>query len=80
MTVSVVFHTFVSDIPGVGVSSPVNLNFIVMARPIEETPILKGEDARRFLKRMEEKHRVSQEEYDNIMSTYERLEKCTDWY
>ena len=51
-----------------------------MARPIEETPILKGEDARRFLKRMEEKHRVSQEEYDNIMSTYERLEKCTDWY
>lgn len=57
-----------------------NLNFIVMARPIEETPILKGEDARRFLKRMEEKHRVSQEEYDKIMSTYERLEKCTDWY
>ena len=51
-----------------------------MARPIEETPILKGEDARRFLTRMEEKHRVSQEEYDKIMSTYERLEKCTDWY
>jgi hypothetical protein len=51
-----------------------------MARPIEETPILKGEDARRFLKRMEENHRVSQEEYDRIMRTYERLEKCMDWY
>ena len=57
-----------------------NLDMIVMARPIEETPILKGEDARRFLKRMEENHRVSQEEYDRIMRTYERLEKCTDWY
>ena len=53
---------------------------IVMATPIEETPILTGEDARRFVKRMQEKHPVTREEYDRIMSTYERLEKLTDWY
>ena len=51
-----------------------------MATPIEETPILTGEDARRFVKRMQEKHSVTREEYDRIMSTYERLEKLTDWY
>lgn len=50
-----------------------------MARPIEETPILRGEDARRFMKRMEENHRVTPEEYETIMSTYERLEKVTNW-
>ena len=37
-------------------------------------------DARRFVKRMQEKHPVTREEYDRIMSTYERLEKLTDWY
>ena len=56
-----------------------NLNCNVMARPIEETPILRGEDARRFMKRMEENHRVTPEEYEKIMSTYERLEKVTNW-
>lgn len=50
-----------------------------MARPIEPTPILMGEDARRFLKRMEENRRVTSEEYEKIMSTYERLEKLTNW-
>ena len=28
---------------------------------------------------MEENHRVTPEEYEKIMSTYERLEKLTDW-
>ena len=50
-----------------------------MATPIEPTPILRGEDARRFQKRMEENHRVTPEEYEKSMSTYERLEKLTDW-
>ena len=44
-----------------------------MARPIEETPILRGEDAKRFLQRMKEGHKVSKEEYDDIKSTYEKI-------
>lgn len=50
-----------------------------MARPLEETPILTGEDAKKFVKRMEEKHPVTREEYDRIMNTCERLERLTDW-
>ena len=50
-----------------------------MAKPIEETPILRGKDAENFLKRMKENHKVSKEEYDEIMRTYERFEKITDW-
>lgn len=50
-----------------------------MAKPIEETPILRGKDAENFMKRMKENHKVSKEEYDEIMRTYERLEKITDW-
>jgi len=37
-----------------------------MARPIKETPILFGEDARRFEARMQEKRRISQEERARI--------------
>ena len=33
-----------------------------MARPIKETPILYGEDARRFEARMKERRRISAEE------------------
>ena len=47
-----------------------------MARPIKETPILFGEDARRFEARMQEHRRISSEEraemdaiYKTIMST-----------
>ena len=47
--------------------------------PIQETPILTGKDAERFLKRMEEKHRVSKEEYDAVMEVYDKYEKITDW-
>jgi hypothetical protein len=43
----------------------------VMAKPIEETPIMTGDDARRFLQRMQEKHRVTDEEYERIMKAYE---------
>ncbi len=42
-----------------------------MARPIKETPILFGEDARRFEARMQEKRRISQEERARINVDYE---------
>ena len=42
-----------------------------MARPIKETPILFGEDARRFEARMQEKRRISQEERARINVHYE---------
>ena len=37
-----------------------------MARPIKETPILYGKDARRFEARMQEKRHISQEERARI--------------
>ena len=37
-----------------------------MARPIKETPILYGKDARRFETRMQEKRHISQEERARI--------------
>ena len=42
-----------------------------MARPIKETPILYGEDARRFDARMKEKRRISPEERARIDADYE---------
>ena len=39
-----------------------------MARPIKETPILYGEDARRFEARMKERRRISAEERARITS------------
>ena len=42
-----------------------------MARPIKETPILFGEDARRFESRMQEHRRVSPEERARINANYE---------
>lgn len=42
-----------------------------MARPIKETPILYGEDARRFEARMKEKRRISPEERAEMEAAYE---------
>ncbi|MCQ2238684.1 MAG: hypothetical protein MJZ73_05570 [Bacteroidaceae bacterium] len=42
-----------------------------MARPIKETPILFGEDARRFQQRMKENHKVSDEERNRLRENYE---------
>ncbi len=42
-----------------------------MARPIKETPILYGEDARRFEARMKEKRRISPEERARMKADYE---------
>jgi len=48
-----------------------------MARPIEETPVLTGNDAKRFLKAMKAAEagalRVSDEEMAKIRASFERL-------
>lgn len=46
-----------------------------MARPIKETPILFGEDARRFEARMKQKRTVPKEELDEIKKSYDLVMK-----
>ena len=50
-----------------------------MARPIKETPILYGEDARRFEARMQERRRISPEERAKINATYEAVKSVCDF-
>ena len=50
-----------------------------MARPLEETPIITGEDARKFLQRMKEVKPLPEEELAQIKSDYEAIMKITDW-
>jgi len=52
---------------------------IIMARPIKETPILYGEDARRFEARMKERRRISPEERAEMKATYEALKSVCDF-
>ena len=47
-----------------------------MAREIRETPILYGEDARRFLARMEERHPEPPEVRARIQRNYELCKKA----
>ena len=47
-----------------------------MARPIRETPILFGEDARRFLARMQENHKESPEMRARRLKNYEFMKKA----
>ena len=42
-----------------------------MARPIKETPILFGEDARRFEERMKEKRSATPEQREKRLKDYE---------
>ena len=51
----------------------------VMARPIKETPILYGEDARRFEARMQERRRISPEERAKINAAYEAVKSVCDF-
>lgn len=44
-----------------------------MARPIKETPVLKGKDAERFRYNMEHPTSVSSEEVAKARQTYERF-------
>lgn len=52
---------------------------IIMARPIKETPILYGEDARRFEARMKERRRISPEERARINAAYEAVKSVCDF-
>jgi hypothetical protein len=56
-----------------------NTNFkkkAIMARPIRETPILLGEDARRFEERMKKPRIVSKEERERVKRNYELVLKA----
>jgi hypothetical protein len=46
-----------------------------MAKPIKDTPVLKGQDAERFLKETQkaETQKVSQIEIDRIKSNFEKF-------
>lgn len=46
-----------------------------MARPIKDTPILKGKDARRFERAIQENERtkVPREEYERAMRNYRSI-------
>jgi hypothetical protein len=50
-----------------------------MAKPISETPVLKGKDAKAFLDRTNEKNiqKVSSEERARIQQNYEKLKSIT---
>lgn len=47
-----------------------------MARPIRETPILFGEDARRFEEKMKSPRKVSKEERERRRKNYELVMKA----
>lgn len=46
-----------------------------MARPVKETPVLKGQNAREFEKNIKEreKQKVSESEYQRAQATYETI-------
>ena len=46
-----------------------------MARPIKETPILFGEDAKRFLHSVENVKSASEQEKKRVKEAYEKLKK-----
>lgn len=45
-----------------------------MARPIKETPILYGEDARRFMARMKNPKKLSREKMEQMQRDYEFIQ------
>ncbi len=50
----------------------------IMARPIKETPILFGEDARRFVERMNQVRRETPEERERRLANFELAMKMLD--
>lgn len=50
-----------------------------MARPIKETPTLRGKDAERFLRLMEEVQPVSKEEMERIKKNYEYIKSIATY-
>ena len=49
-----------------------------MARPIKETPVLYGEDARRFERQLKEHKRISPERKAEMERNYEIFKKIAD--
>lgn len=50
-----------------------------MATPIKETPTLKGKDAERFLRLMDEVQPVSKEEMERIRRNYEYIKSIATY-
>ena len=50
-----------------------------MARPIKETPTLRGKDAERFLRLMDEVQPVSKEEMERIKKNYEYIKSIATY-
>jgi len=50
-----------------------------MARPIKETPVLYGEDARRFEKQMRERKQISPERKSEMERNYEIFKKIAQF-
>jgi hypothetical protein len=51
-----------------------------MARPIKETPILRGKDAKRFREAIENVKPVSKERMEEINKSYEFLKQRSNFY
>ena len=56
------------------------LNVMIMAKPVELTPTLKGKDAERFLRQMDEVKPVSKEEMDRIRKNYEYIKSIATYH
>ena len=50
-----------------------------MATPIKETPILTGNDAKRFIQRMSEKREISEGEIARMRRNYELIMSIADF-
>jgi len=46
-----------------------------MALLIKETPILRGNDAKRFIQKMKEAQPVQKEDYERALKTYKKCKK-----
>jgi hypothetical protein len=50
---------------------------LTMARPIKETPVLKGRDARRFAEKIANPVRISKEEREEAERIFEKFKKMS---
>jgi hypothetical protein len=51
-----------------------------MARPIKETPILQGEDARRFREAIANVQKISDEEREEARQAYKIMKQHSNFY
>ena len=55
------------------IKQKINLKLSIMAKPIKETPVLSGKDAKDFVRENREVVKVSIEEKEQIRASYEAL-------